>query len=229
MLLFFCTMSGNSKNIQELLTRCKLPIPFGNKDEWERFAQTYIPCCILIQMYDDPAEYQRKIFKSFLIGKGCITIWSEFISLAEQNERTGLNRIIKALVDGHMGVYGYENIKFDNIEKSLNNYISNEGKNNDSHIAKYGLHLYKYRIVSTLIDETSQGYDIKAELYQEPLADHQFDDLLEYGIYSTPRMDISDEPKNKEPSINFKNYGPIHDFMMEMNKTLNKDEINESN
>lgn len=220
MSLFFCAMSNNSKNIRELLTRCKLSIPFGNKDEWERFAKMYIPCCVLIGIYDDPAEYQRKILESFLTGKGCITIWSVFISLGVENERTGLNKIIKSLVDGHMGAYGFENKTFNNLENILNEHIRNEARNPESHIKAYGLDMYKYRIVSTLIDKTTHGYDIKAELYQDPIPGQQFDDLVEYGIYSMPTSSES----NDSSSLS---YGPAYDLMKDLNKSLDKKELAE--
>lgn len=195
-----------NNNIIKLLTRCQLPIPFGNKEEWERFANLFIPCFIFIDMFDEPAKYQKKILESILIGKGNLTIWTSFITLDENDERVKMNKAIKALVDGHMGIYGFPEKTFNSLEKTIEKYIENESKNGDSMVSTNGLKFYKYRVVTSLIDETTQSYNVSVELYQEPLKDVIYDDLVEFGIYSQDAILASSKPANKEEPPPYKSH-----------------------
>lgn len=187
-------MSENSNNIKKLLTRCNLPIPFGNKEEWEKFGQMYIPCFVLVDMYDDPAKYQKQILEALLTGKGSMTIWTTFISLIDDNNLINMHKIIKALVDGHMGTYGFEDVKFDNLEQLLNKFIENEGKKPTSLVSTNGLHYYKYRVIMLLVDETTQSYNITVELYQTQLENYIFSDLVSFGIYNDQGVTINQNP-----------------------------------
>lgn len=226
-------MSNN--NIPKLLTRCQLPIPFGNKEEWEKFANLFIPCFVFIDMFDEPAKYQKMILESILTGKGSLNIWSLFISFNESDEKVNMNKAIKALIDGNMSIYGFPEKTFDNLEKSIDKYIKNESNKDNSIVATNGLKFYQYRVISSLIDEETQSYNVAVELYQEPLQDTIFDDLVEFGIYSQDALTMPHGPTNKtelhqyqkeKEAANEKKEKTLYETLLEESQIYDKKDIN---
>jgi hypothetical protein len=186
-------MSNITFGMRELLTRFQLGIPFGTKEQWEAFIQNYyVPCYMFVDVLNDIGKYQKKIIESIISGNGQVNIWEKLITLDPVHNNKNHNYLIKSIVDGNMGVYGFPEIEFNKLESCINTFINSEKEKDDSSFKSYGLTNYRYRVTSELIDESTHTYNIVVKLFQYPLENPVFDDLLQFGlgIYEHHHIDV---------------------------------------
>lgn len=177
-------MSEVSIQIQDLITRFKLPIPFGTKDLWEYFGKLYCRLVVCNDLLIKTDLIQSQFLSGLFVGKSELSIWDTVINLEDDSDTIKFFKITKALIDGNMSVYGYPETTFDNLEIILNNWINEMGQDeNENFINKNGWDNFKYKIKITQLDDVGYLYQYTAYIYQESL-DTQFDDLIQYGIYT---------------------------------------------
>jgi hypothetical protein len=165
------------KKVRDLIARFNSPVPFGDKTNWEKFGKLYISCHILVDLISEFNEYQKKILHGIISGKCEVEIWNTVFSLLETSgNAAGIGRIIKALCDGSMEVYGYSEITFDNLEKQIENFVKEAGSNKDHPICQNKFDIYNYRVNLSMIDSQTQTFMVSVTLYQMP-SDSQFADI----------------------------------------------------
>lgn len=194
-------MSHLTFGIRELITRFQMGIPFGTKEQWENFGENYyVACYLFIDVMDNIGKYQTKIVESIISGDCNVVIWDKLITLDPNDTNVKHNYLIKALIDGNMSVYGYPEREFNNLQTMIRQFIKKEEDKHkheadSSMFINYGLHNYQYRVNIITIDESNHLYQITIQLYQKPLENPVFDDLLDFGI------GVQTEPQKNQDSI----------------------------
>jgi hypothetical protein len=186
----------DTQKVRDLIARfSKFPAQFGDKTNWEKFGKLFISCHILIDLISKSNEYQKKILNSILSGKCEVEIWSTMFSLLDSSGNAGLGRVIKALCDGSMEVYGYPEITFNNLEKQIDIFIKEAGKDANNPIYHNSFNIYKYKIDINMIDTQSQTFSVSVILYQTP-SDLMFNDLTSLDMNTTQTK--KDKNENEE-------------------------------
>jgi hypothetical protein len=181
--------------IRELMTRFRGEIPFGNNTNWDNFGKMYSQLIVCSKLMIEPEKLQHDILEQLMEGNCNIVIWDIIINLLDESPRSKFYKVTKALVDGNMSTYGHPEITFDNLETSLNKWISEDSSKDDSMISNYGWNNYLYKV--TVVPLGEELYQISTTLHQQPV-NTQFDDLVQFGIYNNmnPNMNPNMDPNH---------------------------------